>query len=109
MMHFIYSGDNTLEAHMLTHMLEQHGITAQVHGEFLQGAVGELPVSGYIKVSVDQEDLARAQKILKDIEKSSEKPDTNIASPANTRLRSMIISLLIGISIVGIYFYVQLT
>ena len=52
-MNYVYSSGNSTEAHMIMHMLGMNNIEAQVHGEYLQGAIGELPASGNIKVSVE--------------------------------------------------------
>ena len=63
-MHYIYTSDNAAEAHMISHMLEQHGIMAQVHGEFLQSGAGEIAVPNCIKVSVVEDDAKRAKELL---------------------------------------------
>ena len=67
-MHYIYTSDNAAEAHMISHMLEQHGIMAQVHGEFLQSGAGEITTPNCIKVSVIEDDAKRAKELLDQFE-----------------------------------------
>ena len=60
----VYSPANAAEAHMLAHMLDGHGIAAHVMGEQLQGAAGDLPAGGFIKLMVADEDHARARALI---------------------------------------------
>ena len=46
----VYQPANAPEAHMLVHLLGEAGITAHIHGEALQGAVGELPAGNVIRL-----------------------------------------------------------
>lgn len=59
-----YAPANLAEAHMLAHMLDQNGIVAHIHGEALQGGVGELPASGLLQLMVADEDYERARALL---------------------------------------------
>jgi hypothetical protein len=52
----VYAPANTAEAHMLAHLLEQAGVRAHVHGEALQGAVGESPAANLLQLLVADED-----------------------------------------------------
>jgi hypothetical protein len=63
-MRLAYSPANSLEAHMLVHLLSQSGVSAHVHGDALQGAAGELPASGLLRLMVDDEDYDRARSVL---------------------------------------------
>lgn len=60
----LYQAANSLEAHMILHLLEQQGITGRVDGEYLQGGVGELPAAGLVRVMVAEEDYAAAKVII---------------------------------------------
>ena len=42
----VFHAANSIEAHMVLHLLEQAGITGDLEGEYLQGGVGELPAGG---------------------------------------------------------------
>jgi hypothetical protein len=58
----VYRAANTADAHLIRQMLEAEGIPAFVQGEYLQGAVGELPANTeiFVRVSDDNYDAARA-------------------------------------------------
>lgn len=60
----LYQAANAVEAHMILDLLRQEGITGHVLGEHLQGAVGELPAAGLVRVMVDEADHARGRQII---------------------------------------------
>ena len=55
---------NSIEANMIKGLLESEGIDSQVLGEYLQGAIGELPPCGLIRVVVDESDYENANEII---------------------------------------------
>lgn len=63
-MRTVYEAANAVEAHMLVDLLKQEGITAVIHGAHLQGAVGELPAGGLVRVVVDEGDFEAARKVV---------------------------------------------
>jgi hypothetical protein len=63
-MHVVYEAENLIDAHLVRGRLEGEGIDAFVRGEYLAGAMGELPVSGLIAVQVMVDDVPRAQALL---------------------------------------------
>lgn len=65
----VYAPANVAEAHMLVHMLGEHDILAHIHGEALQGGVGELP-AGLLQVAVADEDYDEARRLIEAWEKS---------------------------------------
>ncbi len=64
----VYEARDGLEAHMLAGLLEQAGILAQVRGDLLQGAVGELPASGLASIWVAEDDESRSLELIADYE-----------------------------------------
>lgn len=64
----VFSGLTILEAHIVAGLLENHGLTTHVAGHYLQGAVGELPVSDFAHVFVDDDDVAIAETLIADYE-----------------------------------------
>lgn len=64
----VFSSLTILEAHIVAGLLESHGLTPHVAGHYLQGAVGELPVSGFAHVLVNDDDVAVAESIIADYE-----------------------------------------
>lgn len=55
---------NSLEAHIIKESFESEGIASNIVGEYLQGAMGELPVSGLIRVLVDECDYQQATQVI---------------------------------------------
>jgi hypothetical protein len=64
MMQIVYEAANTIEANLLKGLLEQEGIETFVNGEYLAGGIGELPVSGIVHLSVEEDDMAKALKVI---------------------------------------------
>ncbi len=57
---------HSVEANLVKGLLESEGIDSLVLGEYLQGAVGELPALGLIRVVVDENDYEKACRIIDD-------------------------------------------
>ena len=62
----VYECSLAVEAHMICDLLARAGISSRVDGEFLAGAVGELPLGSTIKVRVDPSQAAEAKKVIED-------------------------------------------
>lgn len=60
----LYQAASAIEAHMLVDLLRQEGLSAQIHGEHLQGAMGELPAAGLVRVVIDEPDYAAARAVI---------------------------------------------
>ncbi len=56
----VYDAENSLDAHLVRHVLEAAGIRAHVFGEALAGGIGELPAGGLVRVCVDDHDVPAA-------------------------------------------------
>lgn len=67
-MQLIFRGSNILEAHIVAGLLNTHSIETYVGGHYLQGAVGDLPASDFAHVFVSDDDVAAAEKLIKDYE-----------------------------------------
>lgn len=65
-MQCVYQADNSLEAHMIKHLLDHHDLQSTLLGEHLQGGVGELQAMSMIRVMVDESDAAQATHIVSD-------------------------------------------
>ena len=66
----VFDANNSLEAHLVLGLLKQVGIDGIVSGEYLQGAMGELPAFGLVKVLVAEQDYRRASEIIADWQQS---------------------------------------
>ena len=71
----VFEPSNALEGHMLQDLLKQRGISAHVEGAQLQGGVGELPVTGFVRVVVEDDDYVAARVIIDEWEAA------NVAEP----------------------------
>lgn len=60
----IFTADNAFEAHLVRGRLEADGLKAEVRGEWLTGAFGELPATGLVSVWVEPQDAERAKALL---------------------------------------------
>ncbi|WP_099654620.1 MULTISPECIES: putative signal transducing protein [unclassified Rhodanobacter] len=67
-MHTAYRAENLIDAHLVKHALEAGGIPAFIAGEYLTGAVGQLPAMDYIAVMVPEAALADADAIVAEVE-----------------------------------------
>ncbi|MEP7042075.1 MAG: DUF2007 domain-containing protein [Dokdonella sp.] len=62
-MKIIYRAENIIDAHLVKGALAAEGILAFVSGEYLTGAIGELPVSNLVAVMVSDNDVERASTV----------------------------------------------
>lgn len=77
---------------MLRDLLKREGIVAHIHGEHLQGAMGELPAAGLVRLVVDEPDFDRARELVErwDEEQPSQAPER----PQPPRSKSFVIFLM---------------
>jgi hypothetical protein len=93
----VFEPSNALEGHMLQDLLKQRGIEARLDGAQLQGGVGELPVSGFVRLVVSDEDFAAARAVIDEWEATSV-PDPIAAPPGG--FPKVLLGTLVGL-IVG--------
>ena len=67
-MHTIYRAENLFDAHLVKDALEHADIPAFISGEYLTGAVGQLPAMDYIAVMVPESSVATASSIVREVE-----------------------------------------
>lgn len=63
-MHTVYEAADLIDAHLMLHRLQDAGIEAQVLGTYLSGGIGELPLSGLIRVVVADADVQTALDVV---------------------------------------------
>ena len=66
-MRCVYQAENSIDAHLVRGVLEQHGIPAYVFGDFLAGAIGELPVCGLVEVHVADARWPEADALVREL------------------------------------------
>lgn len=62
-MRIVYQAENVVDAHLVKGALEGAGIPAHVAGEYLTGAIGELPALGLVAVMVPEHLLPAALEV----------------------------------------------
>ncbi|MGH1404804.1 MAG: DUF2007 domain-containing protein [Alphaproteobacteria bacterium] len=61
----VFGGTNSVEAHVVSHLLQQHGIATNLTGDYLTGASGELPAMNLSSVWViNDEDFDHARNLI---------------------------------------------
>ena len=63
-MRVVYEAENLIDAHLVKGRLENEGIPVYVRGEYLTGALGELPVMGLVALCVSDADFPIAAQRL---------------------------------------------
>ncbi len=66
---------NSIEAHAVKILLVGEGIEARVAGDYLQGAMGELPALGTLQVQVAEADAERARRLIEQWQQREEEED----------------------------------
>lgn len=100
-MQVVYEASNTLEAQMMLNLIEQAGVTGQIVGGDLQGAMGELQAIGLVKVMVDEHYADHAKQIIAEWE--AERPTETPSYNKFDRLNFGFIFWLVGGIIFGLY------
>jgi hypothetical protein len=93
----IYEAANAVEAHMLRDLLQQEGIAAHIHGEYLQGGMGELPAAGLVRLAVDEADVDRARALLTSWEKT-QPAESAAVTPKTSARRGRVSAGLVGLA-----------
>lgn len=103
-MQTVYEASSAIEAHMILDLLKQEGLSAQILGEYLPGAMGELPCAGLVRVVVDEQDFVQARAVIErwDAVQPRETAPLPVVREANALL-GFLLGLLIGIG--GAYAY----
>lgn len=98
----LYEASSAVEAHMLIDVLRQQGLTAHVHGEALQGAMGELPAAGLVRLVVEDEDYPAARAAIERWEHTQVDLTPSASAPMAARkapgLRGFVIGLAVGVA-----------
>ena len=65
-MKLLYKANDIIEAQLIKNMLEQANIHTHLHGEYLQGGIGDLQAFGLVQLMVDDKDYRIAKEIIYD-------------------------------------------
>jgi hypothetical protein len=84
-MQIVYQAANLADAHLLRQLLEDAGIPVHLNGEYLQGALGEVPANTPILLMVPDEHVQTARVMVLDWERATpqydEAPEDDAAAP----------------------------
>ena len=95
----LYEAGNSLEAHMLLDLLKQHNLHAEIHGEHLQGAVGEIPAAGLVRLVIEDEDFAAAREIVEQWDKAQPaSPITTVQKPVPAPFKMILLGVALGVA-----------
>lgn len=94
----VFRARDGIEAHMLADLLGQVGIMAQVQGDMLQGAVGELPAAGLASVWVAESDESRAREVIIEFEANqpADSPQSDRPQVQRSFTRGLLLGMVIG-------------
>lgn len=67
-MRIAYRAETLIDAHLVKDALERADIPAFVAGEYLTGAVGNLPALDYVAVLVSEASLPAAEAVVREVE-----------------------------------------
>lgn len=93
----VFEASTGLDAHMILNLLEQHGISGHIEGEYLQGGIGELQAMSFVRVLVSEENYAEARKIINEwesIQPAAESSKPEARTPGGTLI--FITGIIIG-------------
>jgi Putative prokaryotic signal transducing protein len=96
----LYEASNAIEAHMIRDLLKQVGLTAYIRGEYLQGAVGEIPANGLVRLEIDESEYEQAREFVNqwDAAQPAVIPE-KVALTKEKRLRNTLYGFLLGLTI----------
>lgn len=102
-MKLLYEASNTIEAHMILHLLEQAGLSARIDGEYLQGGIGELQAMGVVRIMIEETDYSEAQSIVQ--EWNANQPKEKLESSVNRRKKFEVgfFSFLLGMAVMAVF------
>lgn len=84
----VYDASDIIEANIVKGLLEQCGIEAYISGFYLQGGIGEIPVSGNTGIWVADDQSAAARELVGQYENGLElQPSGSLVQSGQTRGR----------------------
>ena len=105
-MKLVYKAGDITEAHIVTGLLNSHGIEAHVGGFYLQGGVGDLAAMDYANVHVADDDFEKARIIIIEYE-GARNQTIKTRGVKNTMVTSrVILAILASLLIIFIFYLV---
>ena len=67
-MRIVYHAENIIDANLVKAALEHEQVVAFISGEYLTGAIGELPAWNLVAVMVAEHDVERALPVVREVD-----------------------------------------
>lgn len=96
MMRYLFTANSAAEAHMISHLLHNEGINAQVHGDNLIAGTAYMPDSGHIKITVPNVDYDKSMAIIKALEASQPRGEMKPKIELRTSKRELFLAFALG-------------
>jgi hypothetical protein len=80
-MRIAYRAESLIDAHLVKDALERADIPAFVSGEYLTGAVGQLPALDYVAVLVPEVSLPAAEQVVREVERDLQEARLALSDP----------------------------
>jgi hypothetical protein len=78
----VFRGSDYVQAQLVTGLLQHAGIEVFLQGALLQGALGDLPATGHLRIFVDESDRVAAEEIIAAYERGELLIDEDSEPPA---------------------------
>jgi hypothetical protein len=78
----VFRGSDYVQAQLVTGLLRHAGIEVFLQGALLQGALGDLPATGHLRIFVDESDRVAAEEIIAAYERGELLIDEDSEPPA---------------------------
>lgn len=106
-MKHIYTAPNSIEAHMISNLLEQGGIQGIIEGEHLQG-LERLQSGSSVQVFVNETDYEAAKQIINDIEEQQPTNKKTEIPKGNNSFKSVIVGFIGGLIVFAFFYYIPI-
>ena len=80
-MRIAYRAESLIDAHLVKDALERAEIPAFISGEYLTGAVGQLPALDYVAVLVPEASLPAAEQVVREVEQGLQDARLALSDP----------------------------
>jgi hypothetical protein len=106
----LYEAANSIEAHMLAELLKQEGLAAHIQGAHLQGAIGELPAAGLVRLVIAPEQYLAARAVIERWEATQPLVEPAKSPPSRfARAKVFVAGLVLGVGMAYVFFHVPVS
>ena len=105
-MKIIFKAADVTEAHIIAGLLNANDIETYVGGHYQQGGIGELAPSDFAQVSVNEDDISKAEEIVRQYRQ--QQPEASEAKPLNL-YKPMAAVVVVFVLLLIVYLFLQET